>query len=130
AGVPVLRARVLAEEAPAPDTRRAAQCIDLEPRVIGDRLQPARKGISPGLVAGVLLERRRVLRRLGRNAVEIVGRHELEVEPVEDLAIFLELPRVRRPEQDPVVVDAPPSAARCAVTRRALPPTASGGPGA
>src|SRR5205814_4244979 len=86
--VALLGARVLSEETPATHAGRTAQRVDLETGVVGDRLKPAGHRVRTSFRRRVLCEGLRVLIRLRGHRVEIGGRDELYVDPLEDFAVF------------------------------------------
>jgi hypothetical protein len=70
-GVVVEIGGVLAGVAPGSDAGPAAQGVDLDPRVVGDRGQPCQAGVEAGLEPGIGLERCAVLDRIAGNAQRI-----------------------------------------------------------
>src|SRR6266568_1531056 len=102
--VPLFGARVVAEETPAAHSRRAAQGVDLQTRVVGDGLEPARRGVPARFRRCVLGERERILVRLRRHRVEIRRRDQIEVEASKYFAVLAELAGVCRADQEAVPV--------------------------
>jgi hypothetical protein len=76
-----VRARVASRA----DARQAAERLDLDARVVGERRQAGRPGGEPRLDPGVRLERQAVLNRLPGDA-ELVERDEPRPAEVEELA--------------------------------------------